>query len=92
MHNHVPHGTRKFIANYLDIKLTILPSRINSDLLISDTLKNTGAVILFGIFGETDIAIPSHADGKLVVEDKGVEVHDPTTGKIRCPSINDIAD
>ncbi|MGP0065751.1 MAG: site-specific DNA-methyltransferase, partial [Isosphaeraceae bacterium] len=33
-------------------KLTVLPARMNPDLLIGDTLKNTGAGNLFMIFGE----------------------------------------
>src|SRR5208282_3485357 len=44
-------------------KLTVLPARMNSDLLIGDTLKNTGAGNLFMIFGEPDIAITRDADG-----------------------------
>ena len=72
-------------------KLTVLPARMNPDLLIGDTLKNTGAGNLFMIFGEPDIAITRGADGKLVVEVKGVDVYDPTTGQIRSSSTDDIA-
>ncbi len=72
-------------------KLTVLPARMNPDLLIGDTLKNTGAGNLFMIFGEPDIAITRDADGKLVVEVKGVDVYDPTTGQIRSSSTHDIA-
>ena len=72
-------------------KLTVLPARMNPDLLIGDTLKNTGAGNLFMIFGEPDIAITRNADGKLVVEVKGVDVYDPTTGQIRSSSTDDIA-
>jgi len=72
-------------------KLTVLPARMNPDLLIGDTLKNTGAGNLFMIFGEPDIAITRDADGKLVVEVKGVDVYDPTTGQIRSSSTDDIA-
>ena len=72
-------------------KLTVLPARMNPDLLIGDTLKNTGAGNLFMIFGEPDIAITRDAEGKLVVEVKGVDVYDPTTGQIRSSSTDDIA-
>jgi len=72
-------------------KLTVLPARMNPDLLIGHTLKNTGAGNLFMIFGEPDIAITRDADGKLVVEVKGVDVYDPTTGQIRSSSTDDIA-
>jgi adenine-specific DNA-methyltransferase len=72
-------------------KLTVLPARMNPDLLIGDTLKNTGAGNLFMIFGEPDIAITKGADGKLVVEVKGVDVYDQTTGVIRTSSTDDIA-
>ncbi len=72
-------------------KLMVLPARMNPDLLIGDTLKNTGAGNLFMIFGEPDIAITRDADGKLVVEVKGVDVYDPTTGQIRSSSTDDIA-
>ena len=72
-------------------KLTVLPARMNPDLLIGDTLKNTGAGNLFMIFGEPDIAITRDADSKVVVEVKGVDVYDPTTGQIRSSSTDDIA-
>jgi len=72
-------------------KLTVLPARMNPDLLIGDTLKNTGAGNLFMIFGEPDIAMTRDADGKVVVEVKGVDVYDPTTGQIRSSSTDDIA-
>ena len=72
-------------------KLTVLPARMNPDLLIGDTLKNTGAGNLFMVFGEPDIAITRDADGKVVVEIKGVDVYDPTTGQIRSSSTDDIA-
>jgi adenine-specific DNA-methyltransferase len=72
-------------------RLTVLPARMNPDLLIGDTLKNTGAGNLFMVFGEPDIAITKGEDGKLAVEMKGVDVYDPTTGQIRSSSTDDIA-
>jgi adenine-specific DNA-methyltransferase len=35
-------------------RLTALPARMNPDLLIGDTLKNTGAGNLFMVFGEPE--------------------------------------
>jgi len=72
-------------------KLAVLPARMNPDLLIGDTLKNTGAGNLFMIFGEPDIAITRDTEAKVVVEVKGVDVYDPTTGQIRSSSTDDIA-
>jgi len=72
-------------------KLTVLPARMNPDLLIGDTLKKTGAGNLFMVFGEPDISITRDAEGKVVVEVKGVDVYDPTTGQVRSSSTDDIA-
>ena len=72
-------------------KLAVLPARMNPNLLIGDTLKNIGAGNLFMVFGEPDIAIGRDAEGKVVVEVKGVDVYDPATGQIRSSSTEDIA-
>jgi adenine-specific DNA-methyltransferase len=72
-------------------KLAILPARMNPDLLIGDTLKNTGAGNLFMIFGEPDIKLDRDQAGKVVVEIRGLDVYDPTTGQIRSSSTDDIA-
>lgn len=71
--------------------LTILPTRMNSDLAMSDELlKKTGAGNLFMVFGEPDIDI-KQTNGKITVEIKGVDIYDPTTGQIRSNSTDDIA-
>jgi len=73
-------------------KLTVLPARMNPDLAMGDELlKKTGAGNLFMIFGEPDVDIRKQKDGKIVVEIKGVDVYDPTTGQIRNSSTDDIA-
>ena len=73
-------------------KLTVLPARMNPDLAMGDELlKNTGAGNLFMVFGEPDVDIKKQKDGKIVVEIKGVDVYDPTTGQIRSSSTDDIA-
>jgi len=73
-------------------KLTVLPARMNPDLAMGeDLLKKTGAGNLFMIFGEPDLAVTTQDDGKLVVEVRGVDIYDPTTGEIRSSSTDDIA-
>ncbi|MFA7236205.1 MAG: site-specific DNA-methyltransferase [Phycisphaeraceae bacterium] len=75
-------------------KLTVLAARMNPDLAMGDELlKKTGAGNLFMVFGEPDVEITKAKDepGKMVVEVKGVDVYDPTTGEIRSSSTDDIA-
>jgi adenine-specific DNA-methyltransferase len=73
-------------------KLTVLPTKMNPDLAMGDELlKKTGAGNLFMVFGEPDVDIRREKDGKVVVEIKGVDVYDPTTGQIRSSSTADIA-
>jgi adenine-specific DNA-methyltransferase len=56
-----------------------------------ELLTKTGAANLFMVFGEPDVKIDRTNDGKIVVEIKGVDVYDPTTGQIRSSSTDDIA-
>ncbi|MDO8871491.1 MAG: site-specific DNA-methyltransferase [Methanoregula sp.] len=72
-------------------KLTVLPARMNNDLSMDELLKKTGTGNLFVVFGEPDIAIKKQPGKKIVVEIKGVDVYDPTTGAIRSNSTDDIA-
>ena len=73
-------------------KLTVLSTRMNTDLTMGDeVLKKTGAGNLFMVFGEPDVDIETQPDGKVVVEVKGVDVYDPTTGLVRSDSTDDIA-
>ena len=73
-------------------KLTVLPTKMNPDLAMGDELlKKTGAGNLFMVFGEPDVDIKKQKDGQIVVEIKGVDVYDPTTGQIRNASTDDIA-
>ncbi|MDO9566562.1 MAG: site-specific DNA-methyltransferase [Candidatus Desulfaltia sp.] len=73
-------------------KLMVLPVKMNPDLAMGDDLlKKTGAGNLFMVFGEPDVDIRKQKDGTLMVEIKGVDVYDPTTGEIRSDSTNDIA-
>jgi adenine-specific DNA-methyltransferase len=43
------------------------------------------------VFGEPDVDIAKQQDGRIIVEIKGVDVYDPTTGQIRSSSTDDIA-
>ena len=73
-------------------KLTMLITRMNPDLAMSDELlKKTGAGNLFMVFGEPDLDVRKLKDGTITVEVKGVDVYDPTTGQIRNSSTDDIA-
>ncbi len=67
-------------------------ARMNPDLSMGDELlKKTGAGNLFMVFGKPDIDIQKHKDGEIIVEIKGLDVYDPTTGEIRSHSTDDIA-
>jgi adenine-specific DNA-methyltransferase len=73
-------------------RLRVLLVRMNPDLAMGDELlKKTGAGNLFLVFGEPDLAIEKQDDGKFVVEVRGVDVFDPTTGEIRSSGPEEIA-
>lgn len=73
-------------------KLTVLPTKMNPDLAMSDELlKKTGAGNLFMVFGEPDVEIKKQKGAQIVVTIKGVDVYDPTTGQVRSSSTDDIA-
>lgn len=72
-------------------RLPVLLARMNPDLAMGDeVLKKTGAGNLFMVFGEPDVKIETK-NGQVVVEIRGVDVYDPTTGQIRSSSTGDIA-
>ena len=71
-------------------KLPVLMVRMNADLLMGEELKKTGAGNLFTVFGEPDIDISKTADG-YVVDLKGVDIYDPTTGEVRSNDTSQIA-
>jgi adenine-specific DNA-methyltransferase len=73
-------------------KLVVLPTRINADLQMGDEfLKKTGSGNLFMVFGEPDISVSRDKDGRVVVEIRGLDVYDPTTGQIRNHTTDEIA-
>lgn len=69
----------------------VLLTRANPDLSMGDELlKKTGAGNLFTVFGEPDVEIRPDGD-ELVVEVRGLDVYDPTTGEVRSSTTDDIA-
>ena len=73
-------------------KIRILKARMNAELHMADSLKNTGSGNLFVIFGEPDIeATEPDADGMIAVRVKGVDVFDPARGEIRSDDADGIA-
>jgi adenine-specific DNA-methyltransferase len=71
-------------------RLTILQARNSPDLLVGG-LKATGAGNLFQVIGEPDIELRATDNDQLVVEIRGLDVYDPTTGALRSSSVDDIA-
>jgi adenine-specific DNA-methyltransferase len=71
-------------------RIPVLMVRMNADLLMGEELKKTGAGNLFTVFGEPDIAWADTEDG-IVVDLRGVDVYDPTTGEVRSNSTDQIA-
>ena len=72
-------------------RVPILLVRMNSDLAMGDVLlKKTGSANLFMVFGEPDVAIERTPEG-IVVEIRGVDVYNPTTGEIRSSGTGEIA-
>ena len=76
-------------------RIPVLKARMNPDLHMADTLKNTGQGNLFVVFGEPDIEIEEVKDGagedRIRVRIKGVDVFHPQTGEIRSSGPDEIA-
>ena len=71
-------------------RIPVLLVRMNSDLLMGEELKKTGAGNLFTVFGEPDIAVKVEGD-EVRVELLGVDVFDPTTGEVRSSGVDQVA-
>jgi adenine-specific DNA-methyltransferase len=71
-------------------RIPVLMVRMNADLLMGEALKKTDAGNLFTVFGEPDIAWSETEDG-IVVNLRGVDVYDPTTGEVRSNDTKQIA-
>lgn len=83
---HVTEESKRYGA------LTVLPTKMNPDLAMGDELlKKTGAGNLFMVFGEPDVVLTTSKNGDLIVELNGVDIYDPTTGKVRSSSTDEIA-
>jgi adenine-specific DNA-methyltransferase len=72
-------------------RIQILKARMNADLHMADTLKNTGAGNLFVIFGEPDIDIDPVEDDQIQVTIHGVDVFHPQSGEVRASDTDAIA-
>ncbi|WP_456609688.1 site-specific DNA-methyltransferase [Blastococcus sp. SYSU DS0619] len=72
-------------------RIRVLLVRMNVDLLMGEDLAKTGTGNLFTVFGEPDIELRWTDEGKIVVDLKGVDVFDPTTGEIRSDDTSKIA-
>jgi adenine-specific DNA-methyltransferase len=89
---HVQEQTKELTKELRFGKLRVLPVRMNPDLAMGDELlKKTGSGNLFMVFGEPDIVLHKEKGGRVVVEVRGVDVYDPTTGEQRSHSTDDIA-
>ncbi|MFD3886710.1 site-specific DNA-methyltransferase [Streptomyces microflavus] len=71
-------------------KLPVMLVRMNADLSMGDELAKSSTANLFTVFGEPDIEVTETSDGQLVVEVKGVDTYNPTTGKISSLTIDSI--
>jgi adenine-specific DNA-methyltransferase len=71
--------------------LTVLKARMNADLHMADSLRAAGANNLFVVFGEPDIVVRADGGDRHVVEIRGVDIFDPTTGQVRSNAVDDIA-
>jgi adenine-specific DNA-methyltransferase len=70
-------------------RLPVLLVRMNADLAMGDELlKNSNAANLFTVFGEPDIDVRM-TDAGVVVEIRGIDVYDPSTGEVRSRSVTD---
>jgi len=72
-------------------RIKVLLVRMNADLLMGEDLKKTGAGNLFTVFGEPDIDLRDTENGQIVVDLRGVDVYDPTTGEVRSNDTSQIA-
>lgn len=72
-------------------RIRVLKARMNADLHMAEDLKNTGKGNLFVIFGEPEIEIQDAGSGQIRVKVLGVDVFEPSTGKVRSNGPDGIA-
>jgi len=72
-------------------RVPVLKARMNADLHMAEDLKKTDKANLFVVFGEPDITIMPAEQGRVRVKVNGVDVFDPSTGKVRSDDADGIA-
>ena len=72
-------------------RLPVLKARMHADLHLAEELKSTTKGNLFVIFGEPDITLNPGPDGTYQVKVNGVDVFNPSTGKIQSDNADGIA-
>ncbi len=72
-------------------RIRVLKARMNADLHMAEDLKNTGKGNLFVIFGEPEIEVQDAGNGRIRVKVLGVDVFEPSTGKVRSNGPDGIA-
>jgi adenine-specific DNA-methyltransferase len=73
-------------------RMQVLRAKMNPDLSMGDELlKKTGAGNLFMVFGEPDIEIRKEGVEEYVVQIRGLDIYDPTTGAVKSHDTDDIA-
>ena len=85
------HGFAEVAGDRRLGRVQVLFVRMNADLLMGEDLKKTGQGNLFTVFGEPDIAITDTPGSQLVVDLRGVDVYDPTTGAVRSGDTSQVA-
>lgn len=72
-------------------RLRVLNVRVNTDLMMGEELKSTGAGNLFMVFGDPDVTIDDNGDDTLSVTLNGLDIYDPNKGQIRSTQPSEIA-
>lgn len=71
--------------------LTMHAANVCPDVLVGDLLKTTAGSQLFTVFGQPDVEVTKQEDGACVVELRGVDIYDPSTGELHSSSGKDVA-
>ncbi len=72
-------------------RLRVLKARMNADLHMAADLKDTDKADLFVVFGEPDVELAATTDGQYHVTIRGLDVFEPSTGKVRSSGPDGIA-
>lgn len=80
-----------FIEKSPHPKLRTHLALISPDVLVGDLLKASKAHQLFTVFGQPDIVARPQKDSRWVVELRGVDIYDPTTGELSSSSGEEVA-